>query len=180
MSMIKKEKYPAKYESELTLKNGITVFVRPVRETDKNLILDLFDRLKPDSIYMRFLSRLGTFPESLLFKLTHIDYVNQFALAALIKEDDKESFIAVARYSHESGDDVTDFAVAVRDDWQGLGLGKSLLLKLLMIGKGNGFHRFASVASSSNRIMKNLVRSLDYPVKYSNKTGATQIEIIIP
>ena len=180
MSLMKTENYPAQYESEVTLKNSKTVFVRPIRETDNNLLLELFDRLKPDSIYMRFLSRLGSLPEDLLFKLTHIDYMNQFALAALVKENDKDSIIAVARYSHEPGDDVTDFAVAVRDDWQGLGLGKSLLLKLLMIGKENGFHHFASVASSSNKIMKNLVRSLDYPVKYSNKTGATQVELFIP
>lgn len=173
------DNYPALYESRLTLKNGREVFIRPVRPTDDNFILDLFNKLGYDSIYMRFLSPLSVLPEDLLFRSTHIDYNTSFALAAVIREDGQDSFIAVVRYGYDSEENVTDFAIVVRDDWQGLGLGKSLLAKIFNIGKEHGIHRFVSIIDSANHVMKHIVRNLGYTVKYSYKTGATKVEILV-
>lgn len=94
------EIYPAQYEGRLMLKNGKEVFIRPLLQTDKSLILDLFSRLGIDSIYLRFLTYLKSLPEDLLFQLTHINYKSQFAFVTVIHEDGKDSIIAVARYCY--------------------------------------------------------------------------------
>lgn len=173
------ENYPAQYESTLKLKNGEEVFLRPVRHTDGNLILDLFNKLDSDSIYMRFLSPLKSLPDNLLHELTHINYTNNFALAAVIKEYGRDSIIAVARYGYDSEEKVTDFAITVRDDWQNLGLGKLLTAKLLNIGKEHGIPSFVSIIDSTNHTMKHVLKKLGYTVKYSYKTGATKVEIFV-
>jgi acetyltransferase len=173
------ENYPAQYEFQLTLKNGKEVFIRPVRPTDERFILDLFNNLGSDSIYMRFLSPLKALPEDLLFRSTHIDYNTSFALAAVIQENGKESIIAVARYGYDSDENVTDFAIVVRDDWQGIGLGKSLLVKIFAIGKEHGISRFVSIIDSTNHAMKHILRKLNYKVEYSYITGVTQVEIFV-
>jgi acetyltransferase len=173
------DNYPDQYESRLRLMNGREIFIRPIRSTDESFILDLFDKLGSDSIYMRFLSPLSVLPEDLLFRSTHIDYHANFALVAVIREDGKDSFIASARYGYDSGENLTDFAIVVRDDWQGMGLGKLLLVKIFDIGKEHCIHRFVSIIDSANHVMKHIVRNLGYTVKYSYGTGATKVEIFV-
>lgn len=173
------ENYPTQYESGLTLTNGREVFLRPILQTDEHLIVDLFNKLNSDSIYLRFLRPINALPEDMLFQLTHINYTSNFALVAVIQEDGKDSIIAVARYGYDPKENVTDFAIVVRDDWQRYGLGKSLLLKIFTIGREQGISRFVSIIDSTNHTMKQLLRTLGYPVKYSYKSGATQVEVLV-
>jgi acetyltransferase len=171
--------YPTQYEGWFTLKNGKKVFLRPILKTDEHLIVDLFNNLYLDSIYLRFLTHLHALPESLLFQLTHIDYHKQFALVAVIQEEGKDSIIAVARYGYDPKENITDFAIVVRDDWQNCGLGKSLLLKIFAIGKEHGISSFVSIIDSTNHIMKHILRELGYSVKYSYQSGSTQAEVFV-
>jgi len=179
MSLSCHEQYPVRYEERLIVKNGKSVFIRPLLPSDKSLILDLFGKLGRDSIYLRFLTYLKSLPDDLLFQLTHINYSEQFALVAVIHENNKDALIAVVRYFYEPGKKTTDFAIVVRDDWQNCGLGKTLLLKLFAIGKEYGLTRFVSIIDPENRVMKHLLRDLGYPVKYSYPKGCTQAEIFV-
>jgi acetyltransferase len=171
--------YPAQYESRLTLKNGKEVFLRPIVQTDEYLLVDLLNKLSSDSIYLRFLRPVNALPEDMLFQFTHINYHNNFALVAVIQEDGNDSIIAVARYGYDPEENVTDFAVVVRDDWQHHGLGKSILVKIFAIGKEHGISRFVSIIDSTNNTMKHVLRELGYTVKYSYRNGSTQVEVLV-
>lgn len=173
------EDYPAQYETRLTLENGRAVFLRPILQTDENLLVDLVNKLSLDSIYLRFLTYLNGLPEDLLFQLTHINYNNEFAIVAVIHEDGKDSIIAVARYGYDPNENVTDFAVVVRDDWQRCGLGKSLLLQIFAIGKAHGISRFVSIIDPTNHIIKQLLRKIGRRMKYSYRNGSTRVEVFI-
>lgn len=85
----------------------------------------------------------------------------------------------MARYGYDPREKITDFAVVVRDDWQHLGIGKYLLTKILSIGKEQGISRFVSILDPDNHTMKQIVRNLGYPVKYSYKGGATQVDVFV-
>lgn len=173
------EGYPTQYESRLTLNNGREVFLRPILPTDENLIVDLFNKLNSDSIYLRFLRPLNALPEDMLFQLTHIDYARNFALVAVIQENGKDSIIAVARYGYDPEENITDFAIVVRDDWQRYGVGKALLVKIFTLGKEHGISRFVSIIDSTNKIMKQVLRMSGYTVKYSYRKGSTQVEVFV-
>lgn len=167
------------YASRLTLKNGREVFLRPILQTDGPLLVDLFNKLSSQSIYLRFLSPLHALPEDLIHHFTHIDYHNDFALVAVIEEDGKDAIIAVGRYAYDPQDHYTDLAIAVRDDWQHVGLGKSLLAKTVAIGKEHGITRFVSVISPENHIIRQVLRNLGYEVKYSKDRGVDHVEILV-
>lgn len=169
--------YPVQYEERIILKNGKSVFIRPLRETDEPLVLDLFGKLGLDSIYLRFLTYLKSLPEDLLFQLTHIDYSSRFAFVAVIHEAGRDAVIAVARYGYDPEKRTTDCAIVVRDDWQRCGLGKLLLSKLFAVGRQNSICCFVSVIDPENRIMKHILRELGHPVKYSYGKGCAQAEI---
>jgi acetyltransferase len=180
MSSILNEVCPEQYKGRLTLKNGWEVFLRPILPSDESLILDLASRLSSDSLYLRFLSHINALPDDLLFQLTHVNYESGFALAAVIREGEKEAIIAVARYVYDPKENVTDFAIVVRDDWQHYGLGKFLLAKIFTIGKEqHGISRFASIIDPANHIMKRIFREHGYTVKYFYKSGFTEVEVFV-
>lgn len=143
------------------------------------MIMDFVNKLSPDSIYLRFLSPMAILPKALLFQLTHLDYKNNFALAVVIRENEKDALIAVARYGYDPEERVTDFAIVVRDDWQHCGLGKLLLAKIFTIGREHGIFRFVSIVDSTNHAMRHVLRELGCTVKYSYKKGCTQVEVLV-
>ena len=173
------EGYPAQYKSRLTLKNGREVFLRPVLHTDGDLLIDMFNKMSALSIFRRFLRRLNALPEDLLYRFTHINHESDFALVAVVEEDGKDSIIAVGRYAYDPDDDITDLGVAVRDDWQHFGLGKSLLVRVIEIGKEHGIFRFGSMMDPQNNIMRQMLLDLGFKVKYSPRSGFYQLEIIV-
>ncbi len=173
------EGYPAQYESRLSLKNGQEVFLRPILPTDECLLVDLFNKLDSYSRHMRFLGILDDLPEKLLFRLTHINYVSEFALVAVIREDGKDAIIAVGRYAYDSQENATEFAVVVRDDWQHYGLGKLLLVKIFAAGREQGFSRFVTMIDPENNIIKQILSGLGYTVTYASRSGYLQVEVLV-
>jgi len=171
--------YPAQYEGKIKLKDGQKVFYRPIWESDGVLLLDLFHKLSPESIRLRFMMQMRTLTEDILYQLTHVNYNSEFALVALIQEDGKDAIIAVVRYAYEPQFNATDFAVVVRDDWQHKGLGKFLLKRIFAIGKEQGIPRFFCIIDPENMLMKKLIFELGYPVKSSFKNGLHEFEITI-
>jgi GNAT superfamily N-acetyltransferase len=136
--------YPSQYEAWLALNDGRKVFVRPIKPTDDHLLVDMFNKMSPESRYLRFMSTLHALPEELLHHFTHINYDTEFALAALTEEDEKDAIIAVGRYMLEPPETVADLAIAVRDDWQHLGLGTQLLGLTIKAGKEHGISKFGA------------------------------------
>jgi acetyltransferase len=171
------EGYPSQYESWLQLKNGREVFLRPIVSSDKHLLVALFNKMSPRSRYLRFMTHLHELPEQLLHHFTHLDYDREFALACLVEEDGKDAIIAVGRYALDPDEQIADLAVAVRDDWQHLGLGKSLLSKIISIGKEHGISHFGSMMDPQNDIMKQTLRELGYQVKYFFRNGSYEVKI---
>src|SRR3712207_5498465 len=75
--------YVAARTSEVFLKDGSRVLLRPGLPTDRALLAREFERLSPESRYRRFFTPMNTMSQSLLDYLTSMDYVNHFAWAAL-------------------------------------------------------------------------------------------------
>ncbi len=172
------ELYPSQYEEWITLKDGNRVFLRPVKTTDGDLLQELFRKLSPFSIRLRFLSPLESLPENILYQFTHLDYKKNFGLAALTDIENSGPIIGVGRYAYDSQSEKPELAVAVRDDWQGKGLGTILFMRVIKIGVENGYPCFGAVVDPQNRTMMNIFRRSGYPYKISSgELGAYIIEI---
>jgi GNAT superfamily N-acetyltransferase len=169
--------YPRIHEGWLTLKDGQNIFLRPVLPTDGSLLVDLFNQLSPQTIYLRFLSNLSALPEEWVYRFTHVDYKKDFALLGLVKEGEEDEVIAVGRYAYDVRTGMTDLAVAVRDDWQHRGLGKALLSKVVEIGRANGISRFESMIAPHNETIKSMLVNLGFKVTYSLQSGFFRVDI---
>jgi RimJ/RimL family protein N-acetyltransferase len=66
----------------------------------------------------------------------------------------------------------------VRDDLHGKGLGSILLMKVINIGKENGFSRFGATIDPDNQTIMNIFRRSGYNWKiYHKESGVYYIEI---
>jgi RimJ/RimL family protein N-acetyltransferase len=169
--------YPSQYESRHTLKNGSSVFLRPIKPSDSPLILSLFDKLSDNARYLRFLRHMEELPQDMLYRFTHVDYMSEFALVAVLQENGGDAIAAVSRYAYGGGGEPADLAEVVRDDMQNVGLGALMLKKIVEIGREHGIDRFTSMMDSQNKAMKHILAKLGYRVSYSVKNGVYLVDI---
>jgi len=160
------KKYPRQYEETIITRQNEEVFLRPIKPSDGPLIEELFARLSPPSIYFRFLTHMHHLRPELLHHLVHLDYENEFALAAVVEEKHHDVIIGVCRYVSSFEPTQAELAVVVRDDWQGRGVGKELVTRVFKIAKKHGIAmlelRIDPRNESSVRLFKNMGYSYSY------------------
>ena len=154
--------YPYHYEKKVITRTGLEVFMRPIKPEDTSRLLDLFDSLSPRTRYYRFFSPLTVLPQDMLIRFTKIDYSKDMALAAIDPADTKEKILAVARFISKPDQSDAEFAVVVRDEWQGKGVGRVLLENLIMIAKEKKIERMSGYVLAENTHMLSLASQLGF------------------
>lgn len=128
--------YPEQYQKTVTLADGTQISLRPIKPTDDNMMIELFNSLSKETIHLRFFSTLKYMPKEQLEKFTHIDYEKQMAIVALVTENGKEEIVAVGRYNLlDEEPDAAEFAIVVQDARQGCGIGTEVLQHLAHVAK---------------------------------------------
>ena len=161
-------RYPVEHEDWITLRDGFVVFLRPIKPTDGPLLLDFFQKLSPETIYFRFLTRLKSLHPDLLKHYVEIDYDKHFALAAVIEGEQGESIIGTSRYIVKNKADHAELTIVLRNDWQRKGLGKIMAKRVVDIARSKGISSIEILFDYRNEGMIRLFASLGYPVKYES------------
>lgn len=149
-------------ESMVTLLDGSKVAIRVLRKEDAGLERDFIRNLSPESRWMRFLGQIGEPSDSLIRKLTELDYQHDMAFIALSREGGIEHEVGVSRYSLASDGRSCECAVTVADAWQGKGLGTILMRDLIDIARRRGIRTMFSIDANENERMQELARDLGF------------------
>jgi GNAT superfamily N-acetyltransferase len=172
--------YIAARTSEVTLRDGSCVLIRPAGPADRALLAEGFERLSPESRYRRFFAPVRVLSDRMLDQLTSIDYVDHFAWGALVRLPDGSCVGAgVSRYVRLADPTAADAAVTVVDDWQGRGLGRILLDALVLEALENGITRFEGDVLVENRPMQELLRRTGARFRPEG-SGALRFSIDLP
>jgi len=171
--------YPGQYEKSVVLADGEQIFLRPIKPTDDDLMIELFNSFSKETIHLRFFSYLKYMPKDQLERFTHIDYEKQVAIVALPKEDDKGKIVAVGRYNVLPGDpDEAEFAIVVQDDYQGRGIGAEILRHLVHIARLQGVRVIVGYILYDNSHMRALLRKSGLEVSRKNwDDGIMRVDI---
>ena len=149
-------------ESAVTLLDGSEVTIRTLRKEDAQLERDFIRNLSPESRWMRFLGQIGEPSDSLIRKLTELDYRHDMAFIALAREGGTTREVGVSRYSLAPDGQSCECAVTVADAWQGKGLGTVLMRDLIDIARKRGIRSMFSVDANENERMQELAHDLGF------------------
>jgi RimJ/RimL family protein N-acetyltransferase len=161
---------------EERLRDGSTVWVRPIRPSDKDELREGYEALSDESRYRRFLAAPGHLSEERLAYLTEVDHHDHEALVAL--EPQTGRGIGVARFVRSrQRPDAAEVAVTIADDWQGRGAGTLLLELLSDRAREEGVERFTGDVLAGNRDVLDVVERLGGE---EHATGAGSVEVDVP
>lgn len=165
--------YPAEYVAKALMRNGEEVVIRPIRPEDEPLIIRFHETLSDRTVYFRYLSalKLSTrIAHERLVRICFIDYSRQMALVVERRRPEgAPEIIAVGRLSKDSmayarGSRLAEFAIVVSDAFQGQGLGKQLLRRLIEVARRERVAALYGEISSENQIMQAICRALGFQI----------------
>lgn len=144
---------------DVALRDGRRVRLRPIQAEDAELLVELHERLSPESRYLRFFAPAPRLPRRMAEYLAGVDFADRFAIVATTDEDGAECIVAVGRFDVAPDDAVAESALVVRDDYQGVGLGTAVFGRLLDLAQARGVRRLTGHVLAHNRRMLDLLRS---------------------
>jgi acetyltransferase len=152
--------WPAVY-----LRDGTPVRLRPILRSDLELERRFVEGLSPRTGYQRLLSGRRPTPAE-LERWTDVDPAREIALIAVAVDGGTERQVGVARCVLDEEDPTRwDFAIVVGDAWQGQGLGKALLQRLIQCADDAGVPALSSIVLSDNRSMLALAQGLGFTIR---------------
>ena len=100
----------------------------------------------------------------MLVRFTQIDYHNEMALVAIKPGSDGEEEIGVARYLTNPDKTSCEYAIVVSDKWQGKGIARLLMQKLIEIARNRGLEVMEGQVLANNFRMLDLMKSLNFQI----------------
>jgi acetyl coenzyme A synthetase (ADP forming)-like protein len=155
-----------KFETDVVLRDGSLVHVRPVSSEDVALLLRFVEDLSPETRYLRFLH--AVLPERAVKIL--IPQSGQFALLAL--REDKVIGHAIYAITRQG---IAEAAVVVVDAYQRKGLGTILLGQLTQAAITAGISLLEAHVAPENASMLHVLHELGFPTILKSEPGIIHV-----
>jgi acetyltransferase len=152
--------YPRELESDLVLRDGEVAHLRPIRPDDATLLQRFHGVISPEDVRMRYHGSVRELSGVLLMRLTQIDYDREMALIGF--RDGDEMPLGVVRMHAEPDRSSAEFAILVRSDLHGHGLGTGMMRRLIEVARQRGLSRLVGSILRDNTRMLHLVRELGF------------------
>jgi acetyltransferase len=171
------QRYPKQVELLTLTKTGKEIYIRPLRPSDEPLIDELFKSLSPQSIFFRFLRYWTSVPPEIIAYFTKIDCELNVAMVALEKRQSEEQLLGLCGILRKPGSGRAEFAVVVRDEWQGIGVGAELARASLPAAKDLGIRELWGIVSPENTIMIAMADKLGFTIRKDRESGLYEMEM---
>ena len=156
--------YPAELAQQLTWQ-GRPLTLRPIRPEDGAQHLAFFRRLEPSDIRLRMFYSLRELDPTQLARFTQIDYEREMAFVATAGDaSGQEETLGVVRAICDPDNVEAEFAVTVRSDLKGRGLGRLLMQRLVDYLRSRGTQRVVATTMQENAGMLALARGIGFAV----------------
>lgn len=172
--------YPKELEEPFILRDQRAVLLRPIRPEDE-LNLQVFDSSQSkEDRYKRYFAELPQFSHEQMARLTQIDYAREMAFVAVANNtQQQEEILGVVRVQIDPDNTHAEFAMAVRSELKGIGLGGRLLQKMIDYCRAQGTQEIVGCTMLENAGMANLARKLGFTVKYNRDDGLIDMNMAL-
>ncbi len=171
--------YPHRLEEWVVLKNGERCLFRPILPEDEPQLQRFISQVTKEDLYYRYFSEINEFTHDDLANMTQIDYDREMAFVAVRQQADGEEIIGVTRAISDPDNIDAEFAVLVRSDLKGLGLGRRLLEKLIAYTRDHGLSRLNGITMPHNQGMVALARKLGFSVDIQLDEGIVGLSLAL-
>jgi acetyltransferase len=169
--------YPAELEEWLDW-HGEPLLVRPVRPEDGPQHLAFFNALDQEDIRYRIFTWMRELQPSQLARLTQIDYDREMAFIATRRQAGGEfETIGVARAISDPDNISAEFAIIVRSDMKGKGLGRILMNRIVEYCRSRGTKEIVGETLSYNRGLLTLVKKFGFSTMRSPDGDTTLLKL---
>jgi acetyltransferase len=131
-----------------------------------------------EDIRLRFFQALKEVPHQLAARLSQIDYDREMALVATPVDDDGE-ILGVARLAADPDNERAEYAVMVRSDVKGRGIGYHLMSDLLDHARKRGIGTVFGEVLRENMTMLRMVRELGFTVAEGDDPAVAKVAIAL-
>jgi len=141
---------PAGESAFALLTDGTTIEIRAARPGDLDAVRDMYLKMSPDNLYLRFFSMGTAAAEQGAGRICREPAPDRGALLALLDGE------VVGCGSYEllgAGSVSAEVAMAVADEMHNRGVGTLLLEHLISLARGRGVHSFIAETLSENALM---------------------------
>jgi ribosomal protein S18 acetylase RimI-like enzyme len=150
------------WERHISLPGGRAIYVRPLRPDDERLYGAFFAAETPDDLRLRFFAPMKEFSSALLARLTHLDYAKAMAFIAL--DENTGKMLGVARLHDNAEGTSGEYAVAVRSDLKGHGLGWQLMQMTIAYARAKGLRSIEGQVLRENTTMLDMCRRFGFEI----------------
>lgn len=164
--------YPKELEEKFKLRSGRQVTIRPIRPEDETTHQAFDQSLSKEDRYKRYFGEVPRFSHEQMARLTQIDYDREMAFIATARDEaNKPETLGVVRVQMDPDNIEGEFAVVIRSDMKGQGLGKRLMQKTVDYCRDNDTQVLMGFTMLENRDMAGLARKLGFKVKADMEEG---------
>ncbi len=169
--------YPRELEESITFQDR-PLTLRPIRPDDDQAHHELFSKLEPEDIRFRFFRTVRELPRSDYARYTQIDYDREMAFIAT-REETQGRFetLGVVRAIADPDNATAEFAIVVRSDLKGLGLGSILMDKIIRYSRDRGTGELCGEVLDENRGMQALARKLGFVIAPGSENGTRSLSL---
>jgi acetyltransferase len=154
--------YPSGWRRQFTLSDRTNVLMRPIKPEDEPALTNFFSKVTENDLRLRFFGPVRTLTHSFLARLTQIDYGRAMAFVAIAPSSE---ILGIVNLFADSAYVTGEFAVIVRSDIKGRGLGWALMRLILDYAKAEGLKAITGQILRENRTMITMSQELGFSIE---------------
>ncbi|MEO7392383.1 MAG: bifunctional acetate--CoA ligase family protein/GNAT family N-acetyltransferase [Ramlibacter sp.] len=157
--------YPAALEEQLQVAQS-TLLLRPIRPEDGMRLADFYAHASPGDMQLRFFMARREVPRSELARYSQIDYDREMTFVALAPaaDDGSRAMAGEVRAICDPDNLRAEFAIQIASAWQGKGLGRILMKKIVGYLRERGTKEVSGQCLVDNEAMALLARQVGFEV----------------
>jgi acetyltransferase len=165
--------YPVEWERTERIEGIGDVVLRPIRPDDEPQYEKFFTHLTPEDLRMRFFTAAPDRTFRFFARMTQIDYAREMAFTAVAGDD----ILGVARLIADPDYRRAEFAVIVRSDIKGRGLGYRMMRHLIAYARAEGLEQINGDVLAGNTTMLKLCRDLGFTADGDPDAGVYRVTL---
>ncbi|MBV1798891.1 GNAT family N-acetyltransferase [Siccirubricoccus sp. G192] len=166
----------ANYSAAEVLRDGRRIEIRALRPADRDGLLAAVGRTSAESLYRRFFSMRKSFSEREIAGFLDIDFGDHVALVAMIREGEQAVIAGGGRYA-VIRPGTAEVAFVVVDQYQGQGIGATLMRHLVVIARSAGLRELVAEVLAGNAAMLKVLRKSGLPQTTETESGVVHVTL---